>query len=168
MITFLHNRAKDVLVFMMVAMFVAFILQVIFRYLLSYMNLSVAWTEEVCVLAWMWGILWGAAFVNEDKEDIRFDMIYTMMSPALKRLSTIISSGACVAILIATMPATFSYIKFMKVESSNAMAIRLDLVFSIYFFFLIAIVVRHSLIVWRAILNKNNSFSASLEQQTTA
>ena len=59
---------------MMAAMFVAFILQVVFRYV---MNLPVAWTDEVCTLVWLWGILWGASFVMRNRDDIRFDMVYS-------------------------------------------------------------------------------------------
>ena len=44
MILWLRRGAEAVLVLMMAAMFVAFILQVIFRYV---MNLPVAWTDEV-------------------------------------------------------------------------------------------------------------------------
>ena len=68
MIAWLRRGAEAVLVLMMGAMFVAFILQVIFRYAL---NLPVGWTDEVCTLVWLWGILWGASFVLRNREDIR-------------------------------------------------------------------------------------------------
>ena len=72
----LRRGAESVLVLMMAAMFVAFILQVLFRYAL---NLPVGWTDEVCTLVWMWGILWGASFVLKNRDDIRFDMLYSRL-----------------------------------------------------------------------------------------
>ena len=45
----LRQAAEAVLVLLMAAMFVAFILQVVFRYAL---NLPVGWTDEVCTIAW--------------------------------------------------------------------------------------------------------------------
>ena len=55
-------------------MFVCFILQIIFRYVL---NDPLGWTEEVIMVTWLWRVLWGAAFVLGEVEEIRFDIIYT-------------------------------------------------------------------------------------------
>ena len=58
---------------MLAAMFAAFILQIVFRYLL---NLPIGWTNEISVILWIWLVLWGAAFVVREEEEIRFDLIY--------------------------------------------------------------------------------------------
>jgi C4-dicarboxylate transporter, DctQ subunit len=68
----LRRRAEDVLAAMLAAMFLAFLLQIMFRYLL---NFPVGWTSEVTVIAWLWGVLWGAAFVVKEREEIRFDLL---------------------------------------------------------------------------------------------
>ena len=59
-------------------MFVAFILQIVFRYLL---NLPIGWTHELSVILWIWLVLWGAAFVIREDEEIRFDLLYATASP---------------------------------------------------------------------------------------
>ena len=41
-------------------MFVAFLLQIVFRY---FFNLPVGWTSELTVATWLWLVLWGSAFV---------------------------------------------------------------------------------------------------------
>ena len=132
---------------MMAAMFVAFILQVVFRYV---MNLPVAWTDEVCTLVWLWGILWGASFVMKNREDIRFDMVYSHLPRATQRVFTVLASGAIVLLLLGSLPATWSYVTFMKVESSASFGIPLNWVFSIYVVFVLAMVVRHGFITWDA------------------
>ena len=53
-------------------MFVAFIVQIVFRY---FFNFLVGWTAELSVIAWLWLVLWGAAFVVKESEEIRFDLI---------------------------------------------------------------------------------------------
>jgi TRAP-type C4-dicarboxylate transport system permease small subunit len=148
----LGRRADDILVLMMLAMFGAFILQIVFRY---FMNLPVAWTEEVCVIAWLWGILWGTAFVTRDDEDIRFDMVYGQVSPRTRRVFRAVGSTAFVAIMAWALPATWSYVRFMKVESSAALQIRMDWLFSIYLVFAAAMIVRHLWIVWRAVFGRD-------------
>ena len=133
---------------MMAAMFVAFILQVVFRYA---MNLPVAWTDEVCTLVWLWGILWGASFVMRNRDDIRFDMIYSHLPRPLQRGFTLVASGCVVALLLLSLPATWSYVTFMKVESTASFGIPYSWVFSIYVVFVVAMVVRHAAIVWDAL-----------------
>ncbi len=148
MIAALRRISESVLVLMMAAMFVAFILQVIFRYVL---NLPVGWTDEVCTLVWLWGILWGASFVMTNREDIRFDMVYSHLPRPVRRGFTVVASGCAVALLLVSLPATWSYVTFMKVESSASFGIPLNWVFSIYVVFVIAMVVRHGAIVWDAL-----------------
>jgi TRAP-type C4-dicarboxylate transport system permease small subunit len=146
-ISWLRRSAEAVLVLMMAAMFVAFILQVVFRYV---MNLPVAWTDEVCTLVWLWGILWGASFVMRNRDDIRFDMVYSHLPRPLQRGFTLVASGCAVALLLVSLPATWSYVSFMKVESTASFGIPFNWVFSIYVVFVVAMVVRHSGIVWDA------------------
>ena len=92
----LRLGANHVLVLMMGTMFVSFILQIGFRYI---SNKPLAWTDEVCVLMWLWGILWGASFVVRNRDDIRFDMVYSHLPRAVRRGCTVLASGAIVALL---------------------------------------------------------------------
>jgi len=147
----LRRGAEAVLVAMMAAMFVAFILQVIFRYV---MNLPVAWTDEVCTLVWLWGILWGASFVMRNRDDIRFDMVYSHLPRGTRRVFTVLASGAIVLLLLGSLPATWSYVTFMKVESSAGFGIPFNWVFSIYIVFVLAMVVRHGSIVGDALRDR--------------
>lgn len=147
MIAWLRRSAEAVLVLMMAAMFAAFILQVVFRYV---MNLPVGWTDEVCTLVWLWGILWGSSFVMKNRDDIRFDMVYSHLPRAVRRGFTLAASGAGVILLLVSLPATWSYVSFMKVESTASFGIPYNWVFSIYVVFVVAMVVRHAGIAWDA------------------
>jgi C4-dicarboxylate transporter, DctQ subunit len=148
---FLRARAENVLALMMAVMFVAFILQVLFRYML---NLPLAWTDEVCTIVWMWGILWGAAFVMRNRDDIRFDMLYSALSRGKRRVLTVLASGAIVGILLASLPAAYSFVSFMKVEKLANFQIPLSWVYSIYLMFVVAMALRHAGIVWDALHDK--------------
>jgi TRAP-type C4-dicarboxylate transport system permease small subunit len=144
----LHRRAENLLVLMILAMFVAFILQIVFRY---FLNLPVAWTEEVCVLAWLWGILWGSAFVTRDAEEIRFDMVYSHVSKKTRRVFRAVAGLVFIVVMGIALPATWGYVSFMKVESTAALRIPLSWVFSVYLIFVVAMIARHVHIVWCAL-----------------
>jgi C4-dicarboxylate transporter, DctQ subunit len=141
-------RAENVLALMMGAMFIAFIAQVVFRYAL---NLPLAWTEEACNFLWLWGILWGASFVMRSSEDMRFDMLYNLMPRSVRRGMTIVVSVLIVGILGASLPGAWSYISFMKVERAAAFGTPMNIVFSIYIVFVLAMIARHTLIGFNAI-----------------
>ena len=69
----LYRRAENVLALMLGVMFFAFLIQVVFRYFLNY---PTGWTSELTVIMWLWMVLWGAAFVAREEEEIRFDLLH--------------------------------------------------------------------------------------------
>ena len=117
---------------MLGAMFLAFILQVVFRYLL---NLPIGWTHEISVMLWVWLVLWGAAFVVRENEEIRFDLIYGSVGPNARRIMCLVTAVALV-VLRMSLPAVVDYVTFMKVERTAYLKVRFDFLFSIYVIFL--------------------------------
>src|SRR6516225_981028 len=89
----LRRRANDVAVALIATMFVSFLLQIFFRYIL---NQPLGWTEEVTVLCWLWVVLWGASFVLDDVEEVRFDIVYQAVPVRVRRAFTVVSSLAFV------------------------------------------------------------------------
>jgi TRAP-type C4-dicarboxylate transport system permease small subunit len=138
----LRRRAEDLLAALLALMFVAFLLQIVFRYLL---NWPVGWTSEVSIIAWLWGVLWGAAFVVKEREEVRFDLLYGTFSARARRIAGICTGVALVVLYAMSLPATLDYVRFMKVERTAYLKIRFDYLFSIYAVFLVAILARY---VW--------------------
>ncbi len=138
----LQRRAENVAVLLLATMFVAFLAQIVFRYIL---NWPIGWPAEVTVATWLWLVLWGAAFVVREDEEIRFDLFYGSVPSAARNVMTIVSGLALLALYLGSLPAVFDYVTFMKVESTTYLDIRLDALYSIYLLFAVAIVVRY---VW--------------------
>src|SRR5438105_6675053 len=109
----LRLLTDSVAVALMATMFVSFLLQIFFRYVL---NRPLGWTEEVTVLCWVWVILWCAAFLLSDAEEVRFDIIYTAVPVPVRRGFVVVSSLALVVLLVISVQATWRYIAFMKRE----------------------------------------------------
>lgn len=143
-LSLLHRRAEDVAVALLAAMFSAFILQIISRYVIRE---PLGWTLEACLLTWLWLIFWSAAFLVRDKEHVRFEILYVGASRRLRRVFGLISAVSLMAAFGISFPATYDFISFMKIERSSTLGIRLDYVFGIYLVFAGVIVLRYA---WRA------------------
>lgn len=150
----LKRRANDVAVGLMGLMFISFLLQIAFRYVL---NQPLGWTEEVTVLCWVWVVLWCAAFVLSNNDEIRFDIVYTLVPPRVRRLFTAASSIAFVVLLLMSLPASWSYVAFMKREHTAYLHLRLDAMYSIYVIFVLACIVKQARIALRAITGRDRA-----------
>ena len=144
----LRNRADNVAVALLTAMFVSFMLQIFFRYVV---NQPLTWTLEANLLAWLWIVFWVSAFLLEDRDHVKFDILYLSARPTVRRIFALISALAIVAGFAVAFPASFDFISFMKIESSSSLHIRLDYVFSAYLLFAVAIIVRYTLRVIRIV-----------------
>ena len=143
----LARRAENIAAAMLAAMFAAFLLQIAFRYLLG---LPIGWTHENSVVLWLWLVLWGAAFVVSEREEIRFDIIYGAVGPGPRRVMALISAVALIALYTISLPAVVDYVTFMKVERTSYLKIRFDWLFSIYIVFAVATIIRYIWIAWQA------------------
>ena len=140
--------AELVLAMLLAVMFVAFIVQIVFRYVF---NFPIGWTSELTVITWLWLVLWGAAFVVTEAEEIRFDLIYSAVSGRTRRIMAIITAVALLLLYGLSLPAVVDYVSFMKVQSTAYLKIRFDWLFSIYVIFAVAVLVRYAWILWWAL-----------------
>jgi len=109
----LRRLADGVAVALIATMFASFLLQIFFRYVL---NRPLGWSEEVTVLCWLWVVLWSASFIVADREEVRFDILYSAVRPRLRRAFTVVTSLALIVLLGWSLPATWKYVTFMKRE----------------------------------------------------
>jgi C4-dicarboxylate transporter DctQ subunit len=150
--SWLRKRAENVIVALFAIMFISFLLQIAFRYLL---NRPLGWTDEVVVLWWVWLVLWGAAFILSDKDEIRFDIVYELVPERTRRTFTAVSSLALVVLFVVSLPAAWNYVLFMKREKSAYLGMQFDYLYSIYVIFSVACIVRHGWIAWNAFRGRN-------------
>lgn len=144
----LRRRAENVAALLLATMFICFLIQIAMRYVFNY---PVGWTEETSILAWIWGVLWGSVLVLREKDEVRFDIIYSAVSERARRIFTIITGVSLVILYSISLPGVFSYVTFMKVEKSAYLGIRFDYLFSIYLLFVTAAIIRYAFLTWRAI-----------------
>jgi TRAP-type C4-dicarboxylate transport system permease small subunit len=147
----LRRRAENISAFFLVAMFLSFMLQIIARYVFNY---PLGWTDEVSVLAWIWCTLWGAAFVLRERDEVRFDVIYSAVSERTRCVFTVITGIATIVLFAIALPAVIAYVTFLKVERSAYLGVRLDYLYSVYVVFSVAVIVRYTALTWSALRGK--------------
>jgi TRAP-type C4-dicarboxylate transport system permease small subunit len=153
----LGHRAEELLALILASLFLTFLIQIVFRY---FLNLPLGWTIEYVSIAWLWGILFGYAFVTRDSEIIRLDIVYGAMSPAVQRVMDVFTGLTCAAIFLWSLPMVWDYVTFMAIERTAYMRIRFDHVFAIYMPFAVAVVIRCLLDAWRAVAGTHPKYTA--------
>ena len=124
---------------LLAAMFIAFMLQIFARYVINY---PIGWTLEVCLTTWLWLVFWSSAFVLTERDHVTFDLLYLIVGKRMQRIFALVSA-------VAIVPATLDYITFYKIKKSATLHIRLDVVFSVYGMFAVAVIVRYAWQIWK-------------------
>ena len=138
----LQARAENVAALLLAVMFCAFMLQIVSRYVF---NAPIIWTQELCLTAWLWAVFWGAAFTVREREHVKFDMLYVSAGLPVRRTLALLAALGIAGGFLASLPASWDYISFNKIKSSATLGIRMDIVFSIYAVFAVAVIVRYVL-----------------------
>jgi len=140
-----RSLAEAVPAFLLAAMFLCFIIQVFMRYV---MNNPVGWTVEVCVIAWLWILLWGQSVSASEEDEIRFDIVYGSVRPGVRRWFRVGFAAFLVIIYGMSLPALWDYVTFMKIEKTSYLDIHFNWVFSIALIFSVVSILRYLHILW--------------------
>lgn len=136
-----RRRAENIVAGMLGIMFLAFITQIVFRY---FFNFPIGWTSELSVIGWLYMTLLGSAFWLKESDEIRFDLISGKLGPLGRRVVGLVVAVAAIVLFAMALPATIKYVAFMKVESTSYLKIRLDILYSVYVVFAVALIVRYA------------------------
>ena len=148
---------------MMAAMFVTFILQVFIRYTarMEWVADSIpifdpnlyGWTLEFCLVLWIWLVFWGSALIVRERDHVSFDLIYTSVSPKIRKWMAICSCLAISAGFLWVLEPTWEKFYILRLKRTATLSnlfgdwIRVRDIYSIFFLFLLAVSARYA---WRA------------------
>lgn len=139
-VDWMRRRAENVVAGLLGIMFAAFLVQIVSRY---FFNFPMGWSSELSVITWLYMVLLGSAFWLKESEEVRFDLISGSLGPRGRRVIGLIVAVSAVILFGMALPATVSYVAFMKVESTSYLKIRLDILYSVYVVFAVAVIVRY-------------------------
>jgi TRAP-type C4-dicarboxylate transport system permease small subunit len=146
LLKFLHKRAEDVMVGLSIIMFAAFVIQIGSRYLF---NAGTDWTHELILISWLWLIFWGAAFFLDDRDHVKFDVLYNLGSEKARRAMALFTAVVMVVGFGFSVPASWDFITFKAIRGSDYFRIRLDLIFGVYMIFLAGMIIHYAIRAWR-------------------
>lgn len=142
----LQRGAELVAAVLFATMFGAFLVQIVSRYVVGR---PVQWSQEVALIFYLWIVFWACAFIVRERDHIVFDIVYQALPEGGKRwiaaLTTLVAGG----LLIAGLPGTWDYITFMAIDRTWVLKIRFDLVFAVFLIFMVAVIVRYAIRLWR-------------------
>jgi C4-dicarboxylate transporter, DctQ subunit len=141
----LQRRADNVAVGLLTALFLSFILQIFSRYVIRQ---PLGWTLEASLLSWLWLVFWSCAFTLKEQDHVRFSILYDMAGPATRKVYVVLSGIIIIAAFAISLPATYDFVSFMRIEKTSLLKVRFDYVFGIYLIFAVAIITRS---IWRIV-----------------
>ena len=153
----LRGLADAVPAILLAAMFACFIIQVFMRYV---MDSPVGWTVEVCVIAWLWILLWGQSVSAEERDEIRFDILYGSVRPVVRRWFRMMFSVVLVGIYAWSLPALWDFVTFMKIQETSYLDIPFSWVYSVALIFSVVTILRYSWIFWGSASGRDTGLSA--------
>ncbi len=153
----LRGLADAVPAILLAAMFFCFIIQVFMRYVI---NSPVGWTVEVCVISWLWILLWGQSVSAEERDEIRFDIVYGSVRSEVRRWFRVVFSILLVGIYAWSLPALWDFVTFMKIQETSYLDIPFSWVYSIALIFSVVTILRYLWICWGALTGQNTGLSS--------
>lgn len=145
MLPLLRRGAEVVGVLLFALLFLVFVVQVTARFAF---DRPLPWTDEAAVVLYLWAVLWGAAVVCKDREQVAFDLLYQAAPPPIRRLMALAAAVLVGGLAAWALPGTLDYILFMQRESSAVLGLPLHWVFMPFALLLLALLVRYVIRVW--------------------
>lgn len=118
-------------------MFVAFVAQVLFRYVF---RTPITWSSELIAICFVWSVTLGACYAMRTRSHVTFTMIYDALSPRLAAAFRLTGDLAiCAAFLLLFVPA-MKYVGFLEFQKTAVLRIPMSAVFFPFLYFLLSIV----------------------------
>ena len=128
-------------------MFAVFVIQITARFVF---NKPIAWTDELAVILYVWIILWGCAAIVPEREHVVFDLLWNSVSWRARQLMQIVGNLLIGGLALASLPATWDYVRFMAREGTPVLNLPFMWVFFPFVLLMASLVIRAVWSIWRA------------------
>ena len=126
-------------------MFAGFLLQIVSRYVFIS---PIRWTLELCLISYLWMTFWNCGLLLKLRDHIGFTLIYDAVRPGARRVLAILGMAALAGTFLWSLPGIIDWTMFMKIGTTDVFQLRLDLVFSVFVLFCVAVVIRALVLIW--------------------
>lgn len=128
---------------MFAAMFGAFMIQIVSRYVF---NAPVSWSLEICSITYVWVVFWSCNLILTERQHIVFDILYQALSERRRRFVAIFNTATMGALFLVALPSILDYIGFLSRRSTMILHVPFIYVYACFGIFMITVVVGA---IWR-------------------
>ena len=140
-------RAVELItVAMFAVVFVAFLIKIVMRYTAGD---AAAWADELTIVLFIWIIFLANGFIVPERRQIAFDLIHRNVSPRSQRIIEIVRNVIIGGLFAWSLPAVIDYTLFLWRERTPVMRWRLDIIYACFAFFMVAILLRSAVEIFR-------------------
>ena len=147
MIRLLKKAANAVGGGLFLTLFIVFVIQVTARF---GFDKPMAWTDEAAVILYVWIILWAAAVVVPEREQVMFDLVWNSVGRRTRQAMRIAGNLLVGGLALAAIPACWDYVHFMNREGTPVLGVSFMWVFLPFVLLLVALVVRSAWAIFNA------------------
>ena len=147
MARWLKNAANLIGGGLFLTMFAVFVVQITARFVF---NKPIAWTDELAVILYVWIILWGCAAIVPEREHVVFDLLWNSVSWRARQLMQIVGNLLIGGLALASLPATWDYVRFMAREGTPVLNLPFMWVFFPFVLLMASLVMRAVWSIWQA------------------
>lgn len=124
---------------MMVLLFVAFILQIVSRYIFRH---PLVWPYEFSQMAYLWVITLGCLYAQRTDDNIVFSIVYDVVPDKVKAIFRILSDLLITVVFAAVLPSVISFYQFYFTRYSTVFKFPMGLVYLGFLFLMIITMLR--------------------------
>lgn len=128
---------KYIPVFSFAVMFVAFIMQVFFRYIIRH---PLTWTMEIIVIGFVWTVVFGACYTMRYRSHVKFTMIYDRLSPVPAAVIRMFGNIIIIVTFASLILASYNYSFFISFQKTAVFRISYIFIFMPFVYFLCSII----------------------------
>jgi TRAP-type C4-dicarboxylate transport system permease small subunit len=132
-------------------LFIVFVIQITARF---FFNKPLAWTDEAAVILYVWVILWAAAVVVPEREQVVFDLVWNNMPYRVRQAMAIVGNLLIGGLAAWGIPGCWDYVHFMAREGTPVLGVSFQWVFMPFVLLLAALALRSAWAIWNAIRGK--------------
>ena len=119
-----------------IIMFVTFILQVFFRYIVRH---PLTWSMEIIVIGFIWAVEFGACYTMRKRAHVKFTMLYDRLKPKSAALTRLIGNLIIIVTFLGLIPASWTQAQFESIQKTADLRISYTVMFLPFIYFLFSI-----------------------------
>lgn len=120
-----------------VCLFLAFILQVFFRYVVNH---PLTWTQDVIVIGFCWSVILGACYTMRKSGHVQFTMLYDAYSPKTAAWARMAGNLLIVITFALMIVPSFRYAFFVAFQKTPVLRVSYAWIFLPFTYFLVSII----------------------------